>query len=202
MAVQAGLVQLAFVGRQTFLQVTAVLGLAVLAAVVLHVLGSLVARARGWRPPQRPRWSWWERLLYWVTVLAVAVPAVTSLLSVVLHGHMEDWWLLAHMVGAGTLLGVLPLLALTWAWPCRFRLKEQLPPPDGERFGWLAKLAFWLFLLAAFVTAASMLASMLPLFGTSTLAALIDLHRYAGTATVAAALLHLYAVVAQKAKLA
>ncbi|NOX53256.1 MAG: hypothetical protein GXP27_02225 [Planctomycetes bacterium] len=185
-------------------------------AMALHACGGWAARRRGYAAPPPARWNWWERLLYAVAVLALLDLSVTAFYGMAVHGHLGGWWLLAHMVGAGTFLGVLPFLALTWCRPCCFELS---PRPDnaktqesqGEahevtpamafpprRFSWLGKLTFWLMMISGIVVAGTMLLSMLPLFGTHTLEELLDLHRYSGLVLATAALLHLYSVCANR----
>ena len=191
-------------------------------AMTLHACGGWIARRRGHAAPPPARWALWERLLYTVTVLAILDLSVTAFYAMAVHGHLGGWWLLAHMVGAGTFLAVLPLVALTWCRPCCFELPQRRaeakaepgsaepeakepekespaePPQSVRRFSWLSKLTFWLMLMSGLVVAGTMLASMLPLFGTHTLQELLELHRYGGLVLAAAALLHLYSVCAAR----
>ncbi|HID24175.1 MAG TPA: hypothetical protein EYP14_17485 [Planctomycetaceae bacterium] len=183
-------------------------------AMALHACGGWAARRRGLAAPPPARWHWWERLLYAVAVLALLDLSVTAFYAVAVHGHLGGWWLLGHMVGAGTFLGVLPLLALTWCRPCCFELPSRsdqrqasgaqdegqaaVPLPAPRRFSWLGKLTFWLMMISGIVVAGTMLLSMFPLFGTHMLEELLDLHRYSGLVLAAASLLHLYSVCANR----
>ncbi len=170
--------------------------------IVLYLMLVLVAR-----PPRmlRKRWSWWEKLVYIATLITVAILGTTSFYSVLRYGGMHGWWLFAHMCGAGAFLAVLPLLALTWFRANRFGAHAEGPiDPMSDyapRFFWLPKFTFWLIVIGGFMVSASMLVSMLPLFGTDTLEELLAIHRYSGLLVVVATLLHFYSVLLERAGL-
>lgn len=176
--------------------------------IVLHLLLVLVTRPS---PRIEPvRWNGWEKLVYLVTLLCVMDLGVTAFYSVIRFGALEGWWLLAHMVGSGGLILMLPLLALTWARASRFgRGPVGAPQPtvtadqaaassSASRFHWLAKLTYWIILASGLVTVSTMLLSMLPLFGTEVLRRLLDVHRYSALLLVVATLLHVYSVLLRR----
>ena len=57
---------------------------------------------------------------------------------------------------------------------------------------------FWLILVGGLAVSATMLFSMLPLFGTDDLHCLLDIHRYSGLVVVVAMIFHFYSVVLQR----
>lgn len=179
---------------KTFVSILPLALLGVLVVVVIHLLVAVVRRrAAVCRAP----WGWWAWLVYLGTLASVAVLAVTSLVAVIQFGILGGWWLFAHMFGAGAFTLVLPLLALTWCeahgGACPARPAGDAEPPPSARFSCLAKTMFWVILAAGLVVIGTMVLSMLPLFGTVGLELLLDIHRYAGLAVVAAMILHLYA---------
>jgi hypothetical protein len=170
------------------------------AAVVLIVIHLTLVVSRRGETPARPRWKFWEILVYWATVLSVAWLGVTSFFAVLRYGVLDGWLLFVHMFGAGALVAVLPLLAITFAEANRF---GSASGPDGTgttagRFFWLPKLMFWLLLISGLAVSVTMLVSMLPLFGTEGMNNLLDVHRYSGLAAVVAMVLSVYGVVLQR----
>jgi hypothetical protein len=168
--------------------------LGVLVLVAVHLILVFVRR-RGAVP--RTRWGWWESLVYLGTLASVAVLGVTSFVALLRFGALGGWWLFLHMFGAGVFTFALPVLALTW---CEANRCGRPTPPAGaagqtppSRFLGLAKAMFWVILAAGLIVTGTMLLSMLPVFGTNGLQLLLDIHRYAGLAVVAATILHLYA---------
>ncbi len=142
------------------------------------------------------RWNWWETLLYLGTVVSVAILGFTSFGAMFSRGGLQGWTLFAHMLGAGVLVAVLPLLALTWCAANRFgrpRGAEQAAD-DKQKFHGFAKAMFWIKLTGGLVVTMTMLLSMLPVFGTEDLRALLVAHRYAGLVVVLALIFHLYIV--------
>ena len=135
--------------------------------------------------------------MYLGTLASVTVLGVTSFVAMIRFGALGGWWLFIHMFGAGAFTVVLPVLALTWCQANRFGCSAQPAGDQGQspasRFPCLAKAMFWVILAAGLVVTGTMLLSMLPLFGTHGLELLLDIHRYAGLAVVAALILHLYA---------
>ena len=58
--------------------------------------------------------------MYGVSVLSIGVLGATAFYSVLRFGVMEGWFLFAHMMGSGTLVPMLLLLAVTWVEANRF----------------------------------------------------------------------------------
>ena len=136
-------------------------------------------------------------------VLAIAELAFTSFYAVFGPGVLGGWWLLAHMCGAGTFLGILPLLALTWARPCGFACccSSGTEATQSERFPGLAKACFWLIVFGGILVSGTMLLSMMPWFGTDGLINLARLHGYAGLLIVVATIIHSYSVCLSRSRL-
>jgi hypothetical protein len=180
---------------ETFVSILPFALLGVLVVVVAHLL---LALARRRAVVSRSPWGWWAWLVYLGTLASVAVLGITSLVAVIRFGILDGWWLFIHMFGAGAFTFVLPLLALTWCEANRCECPARPAGDEGPqttRFSCLAKTMFWLILTAGLVVIGTMVLSMLPLFGTHGLELLLDVHRYAGLAVVAAMILHLYATV-------
>jgi multisubunit Na+/H+ antiporter MnhB subunit len=185
----------------SFRQILIVALLACAVVLVLHLL--LTGLPRRNRKVDRPRWNWWQRLVYLGTLLSVAVLGCTAFSAVLRHQMLDGWLLFAHMFGAGAFTAILPLLAITWSPTHCVRVSpsESQSAAAPEAFFWLPKLTFWLLLTSGIVVAGTMLVSMLPLFGTVGLERLLDLHRYSGLVAVIALVLHLYGVLLQRAGL-
>lgn len=187
-----------------------------LATIVLVVLQFIVGFATGRRTTPRLPWTMWERLVYLGTLASVAVLGITAFVAVIRFGVLDGWWLFVHMFGAGALVAVLPILALTWFIPNLFSAEEAdsrrtstlrswIADSDTEyapRFFWLPKALFWIVIAGGLVVSMTMLLSMLPLFGTDGLELLLEIHRYAGLAVVIALVLHLSSVILQRMGLA
>ena len=164
----------------------------------LHLALSLLGR-RAARP--RMPWNLWERLVYLLTLGSVAVLGATAFFAVLRFGALQGWLLFAHMFGAGGLVLVLPLLAITWCEASCFGARGQQGGERGEfaeRFFWFPKIMFWILLASGLAVSLSMLLSMLPLFGSDGLQALLDVHRYSGLLAVVATVFHGYSVLLQR----
>lgn len=174
--------------------------LGTLGLVLLHMVLALIG-GKATRP--RRRLNLWERLLYLGALVSVGVLGVTAFYTVLQFGGMHGWWLFVHMFGAGTMVAVLPLLAITWAGPNRFGSDRSGSEEEtyAPRFFWVPKLLFWLFLTSGLVVIVTMLISMLPIFGTDGLEALLDVHRYAGLMAVVTLALHFYCLILQRLRL-
>jgi len=174
-----------------------ILPLALLGVLVVAVVPLIwvVVRRRGAVP--RSSWGWWACLVYLGTLASVAVLGITSFVAMIRFGILGGWWLFIHMFGAGVFTFVLPLLAVTWCEANRFGRPPQPAGAEGQeqpaRFLRLAKFMFWVILAAGLIVIVTMILSMLTVFGTEGLTLLLDIHRYAGLAVVAATVLHLYA---------
>jgi len=181
-------------GSALFLVLLPTALLVVLVVIVAHLI-LVLARRRGSVP--RSPWGWWAWLVYLGTLASVAVLGITSIVAMLQFGALGGWWLFVHMFGAGAFTFVLPLLAVTWCEANRFGRPPQTAGAEGQerpsRFLRLAKTMFWLILAAGLIVIGTMILSMLPVFGTGGLELLLDIHRYAGLAVVAATVLHLYA---------
>ena len=182
---------------EAFAGVVTIALLATAVVLALHFVLLLFARWRSRGRKALARWNLWEKLVYLATIPAVALLAGTAFYAVIVDGVLEGWLLMAHMVGAGLFVAILPVITLTWAVPCQFGPFEKDDAADTEpavKFLWLTKFAFWLMLVGGVMTAGTMLLSMLPLFDTDGLHLLLDVHRYSGLVVVVAASVHFYSV--------
>lgn len=173
--------------------------LAVLVVIVVYTVW-IVVRRRG--AVARAPWGWWAWLVYLGTLASVTVLGVTSFVAMIRFGALGGWWLFIHMFGAGAFTVLLPVLALTWCQANRFECPAPSAGDEGQtpaaRFPCLAKALFWLILAAGLVVTGTTMLSMLPVFGTHGQELLLNIHRYAGLAVVAAMILHLYAALLPK----
>ena len=171
--------------------------IAALLVVLVYVIAGILS---GRRAERKSRWTLWEQLVYLVTLVSVAILAVTSFGALIRFGELSGWALFAHMVGAGMFVFTLPVLAITWFAANQFDVRRigERGQETPRRFYWLPKVMFWILLTGGFVVSMTMLLSMLPLFGTSGLSELLDLHRYAGLVVVVALALHAGGVILQR----
>jgi hypothetical protein len=176
---------------------TRVLLVVLIVSTVLILLHFALSRRGSSVAQPRSRWNLWEKLIYLVTLGSVALLAVTSFGSMLRFGVLEGWALFAHMFGAGALVGILPLVAMTWSNANRFGQQSVRNRPP--RFFWFSKAMFWILLAGGFVVTVTMLLSMLPFYGTDGLHVLLDIHRYSGLIVVVALLFHFYSVVQRRA---
>jgi membrane protease YdiL (CAAX protease family) len=122
---------------------------------------------------------WIDRIFLLAITVFVAVLAATSLPVVLGEGHLDGLKLLLHMMASGGLVVVLPLYAL----------HNLTRATNRKRSGGLQRLGFWLLMLAGLVSIGTMFLCMLPLASTEQMHQLVELHRYAGFAAVAAVVL-------------
>lgn len=81
--------------------------------------------------------------------------------------------LMVHMMASGLFLFALAVGALAFG-------RAHFFGPEGAALGTAAKALFWALLAAGFVSAATMLLSMLPLLGSEGLETMILIHRLSG----------------------
>jgi hypothetical protein len=195
-----------FLGRTAFKWVgffsLGVVGLIVFAYVLFGSDG-LLGTALSYRPSfanSRPVKTW-AMLVYVFTLLSVVVSGVTGIVSWIRFDALDGWMLFAHMAGAGLLVVALPLFAITWCDVNRFHGRQvghTAAADYVERFSGLTKLMFWIVLASGLIAAATMLLSMLPMFGTETLDRLLEIHLYSGLVMVVAVVLHLFGLLPKR----
>jgi hypothetical protein len=189
------------------------------AIVLKSTLGLLalvvVIRAVGYlRQPQGPTthratrpWTLSGRLVYLAFIASVAALSLTSFVSILRFQTMHGWWLVAHMVSAGVFVPVVTVMALFFS--------RGLAPPDAsldnrnastsdlsaepaaessETGRSASAVLSWLILALSLVVTGTILLGMFPLYGTSDLERLIDIHRYSGLGLFAAVVLHVLLV--------
>lgn len=161
-------------------------------ALVLH--GLFAVSTNQHNATSRPR-SILTMLLYLVFQLVVIGLAVTSFGSIVQFGHMSGYALLAHVAGAGAFTFLLLAIAFLFL---PFGDADFSAKPLTDQRWWLSRWSIWALVVASLVTAGTMFLSMLPILGTEGLLAAAEVHRYAGLATVVAALISLYAITISK----
>lgn len=156
------------------------------AALLIVVHGVFVFASS--RRLKSARLGWLATALYALFVALVALLGVSSLGSVVLLGHMSGYALLAHVAAAGAFTFLLVAIAyfyLPWA--------DVLQDETTQRW-WLVRWSAWGLMLSCIAAAATMFLSMLPILDSEGLLQAAEVHRFAGLAVVATALVHLYSL--------
>jgi len=180
--------------------------LAVMAVLMLvHLLLVHLPRRRRMAPAmnQPIRYNWWERLLHLALTFSFLALAVSSLVPVCRGQAMTGWLLMGHVAIGGVFAGSLAAMAVTWGHSHRFVAGDagwmsarggwfgKTLAPAG-RFDPLQKTLYWLILALGLALILSAALSMVPLLDQDGLAILMDIHRYAGLAMVAAVAAHAY----------
>jgi hypothetical protein len=159
---------------------------ATLAALAVHF--AVAGRRAAFGRP-RTRLGPWQRLVYGVTLAALAVLAATGLWAALRAERLSGWLLLVHNAAAGPFALGLVVLAVLWAERCRFAAG-----PAPALFAPAQRAVFW----AAAVLAAALILSMMlcwvRLFGTDGQEFLLEVHRYAALGMIATGLVHLYLI--------
>jgi hypothetical protein len=137
-----------------------------------------------------------ECLIYATFLFAVLVQALTSFGSMLQgqHESMRGWALIAHMSVAGLFAVTLTAIALLWAEQSTFNRAPDARFYTGE------KVAFWLTVVAGFVTLSSALLGMMTWFGTTGQLTLLNLHRWGALALVIVAVFHGYRILLGRPK--
>jgi hypothetical protein len=164
-----------------------------LIAVALPLLDLAIFRPNR-RALANPRFPKIERLIYLAFLFAVVVQALSSFGSILYGQAMHHWALVIHMSVAGLFAVTLTALALLWAEQATFG-------PAGEpRFHRGEKTAFWLTVLAGFLTITSAMLGMMSWFGSGWQITLLDLHRYSALVLVIVAVFHGYRLLVGRTK--
>jgi hypothetical protein len=116
----------------------------------------------------------WERLASGLLLFGVISQAATSFGAKWLGGSVSGWTLLIHVSLSPILLVGLALTAWLLAGHCRFGAETS------RRLSAAQKVLFWIVMPLGVLVAATMLAAMLPAFGTASLRWLIEVHEVAG----------------------
>lgn len=171
------------------LQLLAGVGI-ILALVLLLSTLAIYATKRGVRRSRKS--SLLSKLVYAVYIALIAILGATSFGSLVQTGHLGGYALQAHVAAAGAFVFLLALVAFVWL-PNSFA--EEL---RGGRFvtGWWAwRWSTWALILFSLGATGTMLVSMLPVLATDEMLTMARIHRYAGLAVVAFAIINLYTIV-------
>ena len=164
----------------------------------LTTLGILIAIALPlidmalYRPARRalanPRLFRIERLIYVCFLAAALLQAVSSFGPIVAGSRMSGWMLNLHMAVAGLFAVTITALGVLWAEQASFA------PEGSTRFYLGEKVAFWLMLVAGFMTIGSAMLGMMSWFGTDGQIALLRVHRYSGLLLLICVVFHGYRV--------
>lgn len=116
-------------------------------------------------------------------ITGVALTALTGYGGHLIDDHTSGWVLLAHM--AASPLVLLGFAAAALRWGGRHRYDSDNGVAGGTKF------LFWVMLLCALASAASMLAAMLPIFGYIGQHWLLIIHEWSGIGLIAAGALYM-----------
>lgn len=159
---------------------------AVLLVSLLHLLAvRFTGRLRS-DAGNRP--GWFSRLLVVAVLGCVLLLGTSALTGLYLHGAVVHWPLFGHVAVGGAFLVALALFAVVRAAPSRFTAR------DG-RHGRLARLGFWLVLLAGAATGATVLLMTFPVFSTIGIERMLDLHRQFGLGLFLSAIVYAHGLV-------
>src|SRR5436305_1734159 len=165
---------------------------------IIGLLGTIaIVMSQARKPPAasaapRPRLRVWEKFLYVLVVLSLAVLAITGLLNAILQGpgSLRGLGLWFHFAAAPMFLLTLFFLILAWAERCRFGPARQaegtsiaansagVPTALPPRFSTAARVLFWCVAVFGFLTVGSIIISMMPIFASQTQYSLYQFHRY------------------------
>jgi hypothetical protein len=134
----------------------------------------------------------WERMASGLLFIGILSQAATSFGAKWLGGSVSGWTLLIHVSLAPLFLIGLTLTALLRAEHCRFGVETP------KRLSVTQKILFWIVMPLGLVVAATMLAAMLPLFGTESMRWLIKVHEVSGLLLLIATAVHLIASMPRK----
>lgn len=155
------------------------------AAILLLGLLTVLVRSQFRRRDDVMQRHWLSRLLYTLFLLAVSILAATSFGSILQAGHMQHYALLAHVAVAGAFVFLLLSITLT-----------HLPQGTATKLNWWwEKWSVWGVVISGILVSATMFLSMLPLLDTSGLLQAVQVHRFAGLATVVFTALHLFSLI-------
>lgn len=144
--------------------------------IVVHFL---TVKKRDGDPDLDSRPGWLARVVRLGLLAGVLILGLTAFGTVLTEGAMHGYPLMIHTAAGGAVTVALVLFGCLWAGPRRAT-------------GASIRATFWLVILLGFGTAASMLASMFPLYGTETLERLLDVHRWCGLALFVVTPFHVY----------
>jgi hypothetical protein len=128
-----------------------------------------------------------RRLDAWACGIAgvgILVEVITGFGPDLLFDEVAGWPLLLHLIGAPVFIVGLTLMAIVRA--DRYRFGGGKPHTTGGP-NVIEKLAFWIAIVMGMLTAVSMLAAMLPVFGYAGQDALIETHETGALLLVIAA---------------
>lgn len=159
-------------------------------AVVALLIGTCVTRRQSAKTMSRRVVCW---LIYLGFLCSVAVLAATSFGSIIDHGHMAGYALMAHTAAAGGFVFLLLAVAIVF-------LPRPAVQSTNESRWWFARASSWTLVSSGIVVSTTMFASMLPIFATPELIEAVRWHRWAGLVCVVAAVLHVASIACVRLK--
>jgi hypothetical protein len=151
-------------------------------------------RSETTQSPAAPRLGMLEVGLYGLLMIGFLTLAVTGFVGYLTSGHVVGTLLIIHMMGGGLFATVQPVFMVTLAGAARLdRTGPGEPLMPGE------KVLFWLGMAAGWVSLATVVLTMLPVFGTEPMRTLLAIHRYSGLAMVVLLIPHAYIMLTWRA---
>jgi cytochrome b subunit of formate dehydrogenase len=153
-----------------------------------------------------------RKLVYLLALLCFVVLFITGFfLKLVLGQTISGYWLMLHATFAPVFAICVAILAVMWAYNCRFNKKywlwlQKILQQDmtdrtiPQKYEFSQKLSFWVIIGLAVPLILSIILSMFTFFGTHWQELLADTHRYIAVVFALAVVVHTYLMVLIQAK--
>jgi cytochrome b subunit of formate dehydrogenase len=153
-----------------------------------------------------------RKLVYLLALLCFVVLFITGFfLKLVLGQTISGYWLMLHATFAPVFAICVAILAVMWAYNCRFNKKywlwlQKILQQDmtdrtiPQKYEFSQKLSFWVIIGLAVPLILSIILSMFTFFGTHWQELLADTHRYIAIVFALAVVVHTYLMVLIQAK--
>ena len=157
-----------------------------------------------------------RKLVYLIALICFLVLAITGFYpTLVLGEHISGYLVMIHATFAPIFAVCIAILAVMWAWNCRFnnkdwpwfqRLVERItliksteqPQIKATCLG--QKISFWLIIFLTLPLALSIVLSMLPYFGTQWQDLFLFIHRYIALIFALVVIVHTHLIVRAQMK--
>lgn len=166
------------------LKMFTIIGLVI--ALWLPLMDYGVFRARRKALPGMAPFHWFVRLVYFGFVACVLLMAFSSFGMLAIGDRMHRWMLILHMSVAPAFAVAVTLIAYLWAEQSRITREGDASFYPGEKY------AFWITVLAAFMTITSALLGMMTWFGSPGQEFLLNLHRFSAMLLLISTVFHAY----------
>ena len=148
-----------------------------------------------------------RKLVYLLALLCFVVLFITGFFSKLVLGQtISGYWLMLHATFAPVFAICVAILAVMWAYNCRFNKKywpwlqkilqrETTNQDIPHKYEFFQKICFWIIVGLAVPLILSIILSMFPFFGTHWQELLANTHRYIAVVFAVAVVVHAYLMV-------